>query len=100
MVTERFSMTKTLLAFVFTCIAITANATPISDRYAQLGGSGGFLGSPTTTEKFTPDGLGRFRHYQHGSIYFHPQTWVHEVHGMIRTAGRSSDGSSVSSAIR
>lgn len=78
-------MKKTLLAFVFTWIAVTASATPISDKYAQLGGPGGFLGSPTTPETSTPDGVGRFRHYEHGSIYFHPDTWVHEVHGMIRT---------------
>lgn len=78
-------MTKTLFAFVLTCIAVTAHATPISDKYAQLGGAGGFLGTPTTEETSTPDGVGRFRHYQGGSIYFHPDTWVHEVHGMIRT---------------
>jgi hypothetical protein len=78
-------MNKTLLALVFTCLAVTATATPISDKYAQLGGSGGFLGSATTPEQSTPDSVGRFRHYQNGSIYFHPQTWVHEVHGMIRT---------------
>jgi hypothetical protein len=78
-------MKKNWLAFVFTCLAVTANAaTPISEKYAQLGGSGGFLGSSTTTEKSTPDGVGRFQHFQHGSLYYHPQTWGHEVHGMIR----------------
>lgn len=77
-------MKKLLFAFVLTFLAITASATPISDKYAQLGGAGGFLGSPTTSETTTPDGMGTFRHYQNGSIYFHPLTGAHEVHGLIR----------------
>jgi uncharacterized protein with LGFP repeats len=31
-----------------------------------------------------PDGEGSFQHFQNGSIYFHPTTGTHEVHGMIR----------------
>jgi hypothetical protein len=58
-------------------------ATPISDKYAQLGGAGGFLGQPTTAETPTPDGVGRYRHYEGGSIYWHPRTGAHEVHGLI-----------------
>ncbi|MEO8053153.1 MAG: hypothetical protein ABI833_22335 [Acidobacteriota bacterium] len=56
----------------------------IDVKYAALGGPGGFLGSPTTGESLTPDGLGRFRHYQGGSIYWNPGTRAHEVHGLIR----------------
>jgi LGFP repeat len=66
------------------CAATSAWATPISDKYAQLGGAAGFLGQPITAETFTPDLMGRYRHYEGGSIYWHPRTGAHEVHGLIR----------------
>jgi uncharacterized protein with LGFP repeats len=56
----------------------------IRDKWAQLGGSSGFLGYPTTDESGTPDGHGRFNHFQGGSVYWTPQTDAHEVHGAIR----------------
>jgi uncharacterized protein with LGFP repeats len=56
----------------------------IDDKYAGLGGPAGFLGSPATPEQVAPDGVGRFRHYQHVSIYWTPATGAHEVHGDIR----------------
>jgi hypothetical protein len=65
-------------------LALSASASPISDKYAALGGASGFLGSPTIPESTTPDGIGRYRHYQHGSIYWSPLTSAHEVHGLIR----------------
>ena len=55
----------------------------ISDKYDALGGPSGFLGAPTGPESSTPDGVGRFQHYQFGSIYWTPQTDAHEVHGAI-----------------
>jgi hypothetical protein len=58
--------------------------TDIDIKYAQLGGSTGFLGSPVINESVTPDGIGRYRHFQGGSIYWHPSTGAHEVHGAIR----------------
>jgi endonuclease/exonuclease/phosphatase family metal-dependent hydrolase len=58
--------------------------TQISDKYAQLGGARGFLGRATTAESIPPDGVGRFRHYQNGSIYWHPSTGAHSIHGSIR----------------
>jgi LGFP repeat len=64
--------------------ALSTNASAISEKYAQLGGANGFLGAPTIPETTTPDGVGSFRHYQQGSIYFHPSTGAHEVHGLIR----------------
>ena len=64
--------------------ALSANASAISEKYKQLGGADSFLGAPTTPEATTPDGAGSFRHYQQGSIYFHPATGAHEVHGLIR----------------
>jgi hypothetical protein len=58
--------------------------TAIDIKYAQLGGSTGFLGTPVTAETVAPDGTGRYRHYQGGSIYWHPSTGAREVHGAIR----------------
>jgi uncharacterized protein with LGFP repeats len=52
--------------------------------WARLRGEGGFLGFPLTDETGTPDGRGRFNHFQGGSIYWTPQTGAHEVHGAIR----------------
>ena len=56
----------------------------IATKYAQLGGEQGFLGRPATEERPTPDGAGRYRHFQNGSIYWHPSTGAHEVRGLIR----------------
>jgi uncharacterized protein with LGFP repeats len=58
--------------------------TAIDDKYTALGGPGGWLGSPTGPESTPPDGVGRFRHYANGSIYWSPATGAHEVHGAIR----------------
>lgn len=55
----------------------------IGKKYASLGGPTGFLGAPRTDETGTPDGIGRFNHFEHGSIYWTPQTQAHEVHGAI-----------------
>src|SRR5690606_21477142 len=61
-----------------------ASVTAIDDKYATLGGAGGFLGGPTTPELPCPDLVGAFRHYEHGSIYWSPATGAHEVHGEIK----------------
>jgi uncharacterized protein with LGFP repeats len=53
-------------------------------KWAQLGGERSFLGFPITDETGTPDGRGRFNHFQGGSIYWTPETGAHEVHGAIR----------------
>ncbi|MBM7116034.1 hypothetical protein I3V78_20990 [Archangium primigenium] len=53
-------------------------------RYNQIGGAGGVLGACTTSELTTPDGVGRFNHFQNGSIYWTPETKAWEVHGLIR----------------
>ena len=62
----------------------TLIATPIQQKWTQLGGESGFLGKATTPETKTPDGVGRFRHFEGGSIYWTRQTGAHEVHGAIR----------------
>ena len=71
------------LVLISSAVTSAAWATPISDKYAQLDGAAGFLGQPTIAETSTPDGFGRYRHYEHGSIYWHPRTGAHEVHGLI-----------------
>ena len=53
-------------------------------KYQALGGAGGLLGQPTNEECICPDAVGHFRHYQGGSIYWHPLTGAFEVHGAIR----------------
>jgi glucose/arabinose dehydrogenase len=48
------------------------------------------LGAPTTDERTTPDGTGRYNHFTGtattgtASIYWTPATGAHEVHGSIR----------------
>jgi len=53
-------------------------------KWAQVGGERGFLGFPLTDETGTPDGVGRYNHFQGGSIYWTPETGAQEVHGDIR----------------
>ena len=60
-----------------------ANAM-ISAKYQELGGASGVLGSTAGGVTVCPDGVGWFRHFQRGSIYWHPNTGAHEVHGLIR----------------
>jgi hypothetical protein len=57
----------------------------IDKKYAALGGTNGFLGAPKAPETAAPDGVGRFRQYAFGMIYWHPETGAHEVHGAVRT---------------
>ena len=58
----------------------------IHNKYRALGGEGGFLGYPETDETGVPDCVGRFNHFEGGSIYWHPSTGAFEVHGAIRDA--------------
>jgi uncharacterized protein with LGFP repeats len=53
-------------------------------KWAHLGAVRSFLGFPVTDETGTPDGVGRFNHFQGGSIYWTPGLGAHEVHGAIR----------------
>ena len=56
----------------------------IDDKYKSLGAQQGFLGAPQTPETKCPDGVGHFRHFAGGSIYWHPSTGAYEVHGAIQ----------------
>ena len=46
----------------------------IGARYHEAGGPQSPLGYPKTSEMATPDGNGRYVHFEHGSIY-----WTHET---------------------
>ncbi|MES2883964.1 MAG: hypothetical protein V4709_04125 [Pseudomonadota bacterium] len=61
----------------------------IAHKYNALGGPKGFLGKPLTDETGTPDGVGRFNHFEHGSIYWTSKTGAFEVHGSIREKWKS-----------
>jgi glucose/arabinose dehydrogenase len=52
--------------------------------WARTGWEGGRLGFPITNETSTPDGRGRYNHFEGGSIYWTPQTGAHVVEGAIR----------------
>jgi len=56
----------------------------IRDKWASMGWEKSFLGYPITDETATPDGIGRFNHFQGGSIYYHPGSGAHVVYGLIR----------------
>ena len=64
-------------------------STPISRKYAQMGGSRGVLGAPVQGEHGLPDGRGRRARYANGNIYWTSATGAREVHGSIfREYGR------------
>ncbi len=50
-------------------------------KWAQLGD---WVGFPLTDETGTPDGRGRYNHFEGASIYWTPETGAWEVHGAIR----------------
>ncbi|WP_337060111.1 CAP domain-containing protein [Kineococcus sp. G2] len=53
-------------------------------RYQAAGGPGSVLGLPTTSELTTPDGIGRYTHFDGGSVYWTPATGAQVVRGAIR----------------
>lgn len=55
----------------------------IHATWSSIGWEAGVLGYPMTDESVTPDGIGRYNHFQHGSIFWTPLTGAHEVHGLI-----------------
>ena len=58
----------------------------IRDKWASLGWENcESLGYPVTDETGTPDGIGRFNHFEKGgSIYWTPERGAFEIHGPIR----------------
>jgi uncharacterized protein with LGFP repeats len=61
----------------------------IRDRWTSMGRETSVLGYPITDENSTPDGVGRYNHFQGGSIYWSPSTGAWEVHGNIRNTWSS-----------
>lgn len=53
----------------------------INATYAGMGGANSWLGFPKTGERSTPDGKGRFAHFENGSIYWSPQTGAQPIPG-------------------
>lgn len=53
-------------------------------KWASLGWEQSFLGFPLTDESGAPDGVGRYNHFEGGSIYWTPATGAWEIHGAIR----------------
>ncbi|MGY3450606.1 hypothetical protein ACVILH_002948 [Bradyrhizobium sp. USDA 4353] len=56
----------------------------ILGKWQAKGLAQGFLGYPVNNEKLTPDSIGKYNHFQNGSIYWTANTGAHEVHGLIR----------------
>lgn len=49
----------------------------IGARYTEMGATDSWLGFPISNEEATPDGKGRYVHFQNGSIY-----WTHETNAV------------------
>ena len=56
----------------------------IRDTWSRFGWELGPLGYPLTNESVTQDGIGRYNHFQRGSIYWTPAIGAREVRGAIR----------------
>jgi hypothetical protein len=56
----------------------------IRQKWAENGWETGVLGYPLTDEGQTADGLGRFNHFEGGSVYYHPDFGTNIVRGLIR----------------
>ena len=58
----------------------------INARYAEIGGPTSWLGFPTTGEESTPDGKGKFVHFENGSIYWTAETGAYAITGSMMKA--------------
>ncbi len=71
------------------CGSSPAVVGAIAEKYRALGGCDSFLGAPISEEASTSDGVGRVSDFEHGSIYWTPDTGAFEVHGAIRDKWRA-----------
>jgi endonuclease/exonuclease/phosphatase family metal-dependent hydrolase len=55
----------------------------VLDRWVAMGWENGPLGFPTSDEFSAGEGRGRGNHFEHGAIYWSPETGAHEVHGAV-----------------
>lgn len=58
----------------------------IRETWARAGWESGLLGFPTSSERATATGSGRYSHFEGGSVYWSEQTGAHVVRGAIRQA--------------
>ncbi len=75
--------------------------TAIDDKWQEHP----WLGAPVDTgagseEMEMPDGRGRARDFENGSIYWTPEHGAHEVHGLSVSSGPSSADIAASSVTR
>ncbi|WP_245794686.1 N-acetylmuramoyl-L-alanine amidase [Geodermatophilus nigrescens] len=56
----------------------------VFEGWARTGFENSPLGMPTTDVTATPDGAGRFAHFQNGSVYWSQRTGAHSIGGPIR----------------
>lgn len=63
------------------CVATgrSASFSSINEKYQDLGGCASALGRPLSDEQDSPDGIGGFRAFEHGSIYWTAATGAHAV---------------------
>ena len=68
-------MRRALIYFAAVAAAVSTLAAyqfqvygEIGKKYQRLGGPAGWLGQPLNDETGTPDGVGRYNHFQHGSL--------------------------------
>jgi hypothetical protein len=61
-----------------------AMSGPITELWETMGAEESFLGAPVSELDPTPDGIGKFQHYENnGAIYWTEALGAHEVHGAI-----------------
>jgi len=94
--TNRNAITYNGRSYAGVSAVITAGAPPapttemhgaIAEHYYNTPGLVALLGPTTTTERTTPDTIGRYNHFtggDGGSIYWTPNTGAWSVHGAIR----------------
>lgn len=63
----------------------------INARYSELGGPDSWLGFPTSNEMTTPDGVGRYVTFEHGSIYWTATTGPWEIPSDMLAAWGTQD---------
>ncbi|WJZ03865.1 alpha/beta hydrolase-fold protein [Corynebacterium freiburgense] len=51
----------------------------IAAHYSEIGATESWLGFPVTGELTAPDGVGRFVNFEHGAIYWTPETNAHAI---------------------
>jgi hypothetical protein len=89
---DRIQVAQTTIRMINALVRVRSDSSALSRKYDDLGGSGAFLGEPTSEERPTYGRQGRYREYRGGSIYWSPETGAHEVHGVIRDKWRSLGG--------